>query len=112
MSLPTYSTPSSQSSVTIPSQSCQHTNTPTLQILHSISSRHDTPPNTAPLHHIALVHLVYTGTTMGYSERKLPKEWTEEMDSFICDCDARDVDPKVAMRALKERFPVLKTGAV
>lgn len=49
---------------------------------------------------------------MGYSERKLPKEWTEEMDSFICDCDARDVDPKVVVRTLKERFPVLKTVAV
>lgn len=49
---------------------------------------------------------------MGYSERKMPKEWTEEMDSFICDCDARDVDPKVIMRTLKERFPALMPVAV
>lgn len=49
---------------------------------------------------------------MGYSEQKLPDVWNDEMDFFICDCDARDVDPKVMMRTLKKLFPELRRCAV
>ena len=45
---------------------------------------------------------------MGYSDQKLPECWTKEMDFFICDCDARDVELKVMMKNLKKLFPELK----
>ncbi|MCJ1299839.1 hypothetical protein MMC08_002633 [Hypocenomyce scalaris] len=49
---------------------------------------------------------------MGYSDQKLPECWTIEMDFFICDCDARDVELKVMMKNLKKLFPELKRHPV
>lgn len=48
----------------------------------------------------------------GGSEHKLPGIWNREMDFFICDCDARDVDPRVMMKTLKRLFPELRRHAV
>ena len=48
----------------------------------------------------------------GGSEHKLPDVWNKEMDFFICDCDARDVDPKVMIKTLKRLFPELRRHAV
>ncbi|KAA6409592.1 MAG: hypothetical protein FRX48_06203 [Lasallia pustulata] len=48
---------------------------------------------------------------MVYSEHRLPEIWNKQMDFFICDCDARDVNPKLMLKTLKTLFPELKRDA-